>query len=50
MKGSVTIVDNFFFHGDVLNKTKSTKGRGVYNLGKLFAEVKQIYKKYFTNL
>lgn len=33
MKGSVIIVDNFFFHGDVLNKTKSTKGRGVYNLG-----------------
>ena len=48
MKGSVIIVDNFFFHGDVLNKTKSTKvGRQPW---KLFAEVKQIYKKYFTNL
>jgi len=32
-KGSIIIVDNFFFHGDVLNKTQSEKGSGVKKLG-----------------
>jgi predicted O-methyltransferase YrrM len=32
-KNSVIIIDNFFFHGDVLNKSPSEKGKGVKRLG-----------------
>ena len=32
-KDSIIIVDNFFFHGDVLNKLPSEKGKGVKRLG-----------------
>jgi predicted O-methyltransferase YrrM len=31
-KGSIIIIDNFFFNGDVLNKSKSKKGAGVKKL------------------
>jgi caffeoyl-CoA O-methyltransferase len=40
-KGSIIIVDNFFFHGDVLNKTQSEKGAGVKNLGLYISKSKK---------
>ena len=40
-KGSIIIVDNFFFHGDVLNKSQSKKGAGVKNLGLYISKSKK---------
>ena len=40
-KDSIIIVDNFFFHGDVLNKTPSEKGRGVKKLASYISKSKK---------
>lgn len=40
-KNSIIIVDNFFFHGDVLNKLPSEKGRGVKKLGSYISKSKK---------
>jgi predicted O-methyltransferase YrrM len=45
-KGSIIIVDNFFFHGDVLNKSQSEKGFGVKKLGLYISKS----KKYIVTL
>ena len=44
-KGSIVIVDNYFFHGDVVNKKQLTKkGEGVKKLHKYIEKNKKFHK------
>lgn len=43
-KNALVIVDNFFFHGDILNKKKTKKGNGVFKLGKYLEKTKKFHK------